>query len=92
MSSFGSDYMPPAPKSQYSQVRAYVMRKSWYSPKYGPYAVHYDKEVRGYTYKPEVMQMIDQLNAECKQCPRRTAQKTHYYLQENMLSIRVKNE
>lgn len=79
-------------RRDYTPVRAYVIRKSWYYPRFGPYAQHYDKEVRGYTYKPDALMEIEKLNQECKSCPTRTAQSTKYYLQTPDLYVRIKNE
>lgn len=79
-------------RRNYTPLKTYVLRKEWYYPRFGPHAVHYDKIVRGYSYKPDALVDAENLNKECLQCPTRTAQKAHYYLQELPMYVRVRNE
>ena len=75
----------------YSALTGFVVMKSWYSPRFGPYSVHHSKVVRLYTYKPDADAVVESLNKECTMCPRRTAQKTKYWVDDRLLSIRVRN-
>lgn len=78
-------------KSSHSQMNAFIVMKSWYSPRYGPYSTQHTKVMRGYTYKPDADADAEKLNQECKFCPTRTAQKTRYWVDNRRLNIRVRN-
>lgn len=78
-------------KSTHTQMTAFVVMKSWYSPRFGPHCVQHTKVMRAYTYKPDADTDVEKLNKECTMCPRRTAQKTKYWVDDRRLNIRVRN-
>ena len=77
--------------SEFTPINAFIVMKSWYSPRYGPYSVQYTKAMRGYTYKPDADKDAEVLNQECVHCPRRTAQKTRYWVDDRRLNVRIRN-
>ena len=60
-----SPYGKLVEKSTHTQMTAFVVMKSWYSPKYGPYSVQHTKVMRAYTYKPDADADVEKLNQEC---------------------------
>lgn len=86
--------MPPQQQAQtkYRSKNVFLVKKEWYQPRYGPYSMRYEKQVRAFEFKPDAESFVELENSECQYCQRKKAMRTRYWIEPQMLHVRLRND